>query len=132
MAPFVGSDGTLKMAEQVIQDLGNFSDIRIPAKCAARIGQNFTDTNTSVTLSRNEVFDLQEITRYGYDFADGAGTISQTLLNEVCHPCLTRYVHATLPSSETALQTEIEVWQRYLLTLALHRRSGKYTARNAY
>ena len=29
------------------------------------------------------MFDLQEITRYGYDFADGAGTISQALLNEV-------------------------------------------------
>lgn len=41
MAPFVKA-GSLMFAEKVIKELGNFSGIRTPAKCAARIGQNFT------------------------------------------------------------------------------------------
>ena len=35
---------TFKLPKQVLQDLGDFTNIRVPAKCAARIGQNFTDT----------------------------------------------------------------------------------------
>jgi hypothetical protein len=43
MAPmFLG--GTFWLPEHILRELGNFSSIRIPAKCAARIGQNFTDT----------------------------------------------------------------------------------------
>ena len=38
------SDGGLKLPELILKELGDFSKIRIPAKCAARIGQNFTDT----------------------------------------------------------------------------------------
>lgn len=38
------SDGSLKLPELILKELGDFSKIRIPAKCAARIGQNFTDT----------------------------------------------------------------------------------------
>jgi hypothetical protein len=41
MAPFP-TGGTLFFASLVLKDLGNFDMIRIPAKCAARIGQNFT------------------------------------------------------------------------------------------
>ncbi|PPJ51825.1 hypothetical protein CBER1_09772 [Cercospora berteroae] len=82
MAPFV-RDGTLMLAEHVLKALGDFSKIRTPAKCAARIGQNFTDTNTSVRLKQEEVFKLDMVVRNGRDFADGAGTISLDLLREV-------------------------------------------------
>jgi hypothetical protein len=43
MAPLISERG-LKLADHVLKELGDFSHIRIPAKCAARIGQNFTDT----------------------------------------------------------------------------------------
>lgn len=43
MAPLI-SERSLKLADHVLKELGDFSNIRIPAKCAARIGQNFTDT----------------------------------------------------------------------------------------
>lgn len=38
MAPFV-CDGRLQIYENTIADLGNFAQIRSPAKCAARIGK---------------------------------------------------------------------------------------------
>lgn len=43
MAP-IFRDGNFRLPEQILKELGNFSSIRVPAKCAARIGQNFTDT----------------------------------------------------------------------------------------
>ena len=43
MAP-IFRDGSLRLPEHILRELGDFSTIRIPAKCAARIGQNFTDT----------------------------------------------------------------------------------------
>lgn len=83
MAPFVNRNGRLMFAEKVLKDLGDFSSIRTPAKCAARIGQNFTDTNATVRLEKNQVYDLQVIERNGRDFSDGVGTISHGLLREV-------------------------------------------------
>lgn len=45
MAPIpIPSERTLKLPRHVLKELGDFSNIRVPAKCAARIGQNFTDT----------------------------------------------------------------------------------------
>lgn len=43
MAP-IFSGGNFVLPENVMKSLGNFESIRVPAKCAARIGQNFTDT----------------------------------------------------------------------------------------
>ncbi|KXS97177.1 hypothetical protein AC578_875 [Pseudocercospora eumusae] len=83
MAPFVNRNGRLMLAEKVLKGLGDFSSIRTPAKCAARIGQNFTDTNATVRLEPDQVFDLQVISRNGRDFSDGVGTISEALLREV-------------------------------------------------
>lgn len=83
MAPFVNRHGRLIFAEKVLKGLGDFSSIRTPAKCAARIGQNFTDTNATVRLEPDQVFDLQVIERNARDFSDGVGTISEALLREV-------------------------------------------------
>lgn len=75
--------GTLNYAPNVISRLGDFMHIRTPAKCAARIGQNFTDTNETVDVEPSSVVQLDSITRNGYDFADGVGTISRELLRKV-------------------------------------------------
>lgn len=53
------------------------------SQCAARIGQNFTDTNPSVDLDPSEVHNLLPVQRNGRDFGDGVGTISAELLQEV-------------------------------------------------
>jgi len=82
MAPVV-SQGTLKFAPMVIKELGDFSHIRTPAKCAARIGQCFTDTNTSVKLDPTKIGVLETVERNGRDFSDGVGTISPGLLKAV-------------------------------------------------
>ncbi|KAK1082418.1 hypothetical protein LTR33_003936 [Friedmanniomyces endolithicus] len=75
--------GSLLYASQVIKELGDFTHIRTPAKCAARIGQCFTDTTASVTLKSGENGSLSVVERNGRDFSDGVGTISRKLLEDV-------------------------------------------------
>ncbi|KAI7382653.1 RNA-directed RNA polymerase [Hortaea werneckii] len=82
MAPFV-LEGRMLLASKMIEMLGEFHHIRSPAKCAARIGQCFTDTAASVTLSRDLVDSLPVVERNGRDFSDGVGTISEDLLEQV-------------------------------------------------
>jgi hypothetical protein len=82
MAPFV-VDGLLRYADHVLQELGDFRLIRTPAKCAARIGQNFTDTNTSVKVRPYQVHWLADVERNGRTFSDGVGVISRDLLQKV-------------------------------------------------
>ncbi|KAK4553479.1 hypothetical protein LTR86_009536 [Recurvomyces mirabilis] len=84
MAPLWDRDALrLMYAPQVIKRLGDFSNIRTPAKCAARIGQCFTDTAASIEIDGAEIFHLSIIERNGRDFSDGVGTISQELLSNV-------------------------------------------------
>jgi hypothetical protein len=82
MAPLI-ADNSLIFAPHVIKKLGDFSQIRTPAKCAARIGQCFTDTATSVKLDSRQVSSLPIVERNGRDFSDGVGTISKHLLRSV-------------------------------------------------
>lgn len=82
MAPIPTDRGPF-YAALVLKALGNFEMIRTPAKCAARIGQNFTDTNDTIELSSASVGELPVVTRHGYDFSDGVGTISSDLLRKV-------------------------------------------------
>lgn len=82
MTRFVSDDGTLLLAEKVIEDLGEFGHIRIPAKAAARIGQNFTDTNATVDIG-DELEMIQDVERNGRVFSDGVGTISYELLRSI-------------------------------------------------
>lgn len=81
MAPFF--ERSLLYAQHILKDLGDFSHIEVPAKCAARIGQAFTDTNASVDLNPAQVCELPVIARNGRDFSDGVGTISKDLLRRV-------------------------------------------------
>jgi hypothetical protein len=84
MAPFYhpGSKNHL-IASQVIENLGDFSTFRSPAKCAARIGQAFTDTNGCVTLHAGGTARIKDVERNGRVFSDGCGTISKELANKI-------------------------------------------------
>lgn len=82
MAP-IAHEGTLFFAAHILKKLGNFETIRTPAKCATRIGQNFTDTNDTINLDQSSLGELALVTRNGYDFGDGVGTVSQELLSEI-------------------------------------------------
>ncbi|KAI7469590.1 RNA-directed RNA polymerase [Hortaea werneckii] len=82
MSPFV-FNGEMLLADKLIEMLGQFDHIRTPAKCAARIGQCFTDTAASVTLSSDLVGSLPVVERNGRDFSDGVGTIFEDLWEQV-------------------------------------------------
>jgi RNA-dependent RNA polymerase len=61
-------------ASDIRSQLGDFSHIRVPAKLAARLGQNFSTTRnfgTSVTIVR-----IPDIERNNYNFSDGVGMMS--------------------------------------------------------
>ena len=82
MAPFV-LDGTLTYAQLVIKNLGDFSSIRSPAKCAARIGQAFSQTLSSVTIPPEAFGQMPDIERNGRTFSDGVGTCSMEVLQKI-------------------------------------------------
>lgn len=76
-------DGELLHARLVIKRLGDFSMIRSPAKCAARIGQAFSQTFSSITLPSEAIRDLPDIERNGRKFSDGVGTCSESVMKKI-------------------------------------------------
>ena len=83
MAPF-NLDRDVVHARSIIQDLGDFSQIRSPAKCAARIGQAFSQTFSSVQLPPATIrTDFPDIKRNGRNFSDGVGTLSPSVLRMI-------------------------------------------------
>lgn len=87
MAPFTWN-GELRHARAVIKDLGDFSAIRSPAKCAARIGQAFSQAFSSVDLPKEAFHALPEVERCDASgihrvFSDGVGTCSQLVLEKI-------------------------------------------------
>lgn len=84
MAPFVvQSQGRLIHAQHLIQDLGDFSTIRSPAKCAARIGQTFSDSTHTIRIRPDMIRKIPDIERNDRVFTDGCSTLSQGLLSKV-------------------------------------------------
>lgn len=84
MAPFK-VDGASVRAEDVIQALGDFSNIHCSAKCAARIGQAFSDTIHAIRVP-DDAYVIEtkaDIIKNGRTFSDGCGTISEALLQRV-------------------------------------------------
>ena len=86
-APFVDEDLKIQTPEAILKALGDFEDIRVPAKCAARIGQAFSELPYAVPI-----FETDIAYRFIHDvksadesrvFSDGVGTISQEALEEV-------------------------------------------------
>ncbi|KAH7085270.1 RNA dependent RNA polymerase-domain-containing protein [Paraphoma chrysanthemicola] len=84
MAPFV-HDGQAVRARDVIRNLGDFTNIHCSAKCAARIGQAFSDTIFAVPIpSTALVLETKEdLKRNGRCFSDGCGTLSLELFQKV-------------------------------------------------
>ena len=84
MAPFE-ENGVQVRAKDVIYGLGDFEHIHCSAKCAARIGQAFSDTVHSVRVPDDaDVLETKDdVTRNGRTFSDGCGTISKALLQRV-------------------------------------------------
>ena len=82
MAPFV-VDGSLIFAQSVIKDLGNFTMIRSPPKCAARIGQAFSQTLSSIKVPLEAIHNIPDVERNGRTFSDGVGTCSLDVLQKV-------------------------------------------------
>lgn len=82
MAPFL-HEGSLLFDRMLIQALGNFDSIRSPAKCAARIGQAFSDTRTAVAIDLRSVYEVPDVKRNGRIFSDGVGLISRSLMEQI-------------------------------------------------
>ncbi|KAJ8071651.1 hypothetical protein OCU04_001972 [Sclerotinia nivalis] len=84
VAPFFNGDG-YHDAQHIIHDLGNFTAIRSPAKCAARIGQAFSDTPSAITLDKKSVTieTIPDVERNGRVFSDGVGTMSESLMYKI-------------------------------------------------
>jgi hypothetical protein len=70
-------------AHSIIQKLGSFAHIFSPAKQAARIGQAFSDTLTSIQISKDIITRADDIVRNGRVFSDGVGTISYRTIYKI-------------------------------------------------
>ncbi|KAF2399938.1 RdRP-domain-containing protein [Trichodelitschia bisporula] len=81
MADFRTTSGELVTPKRVIRRLGDFASIRCPAKCAAQIGQAFTDTRSCV-VEFEEMIRAKDVERDGRVFSDGCGTISPSLVKK--------------------------------------------------
>lgn len=84
-ASFIDSDRKRQTCESILKSLGDFQEIRIPAKCAARIGQAFSETPYAVPLADINVRYIDDVKNADGSrvFSDGVGTISQAALTKV-------------------------------------------------
>lgn len=87
MASFVDDNKQLRSYATVIPELGDFKGIRSPARCAARIGQAFSETPIAVNLEELDtsikVIPDVKSADGSRVFSDGVGTISRNLLEEI-------------------------------------------------
>lgn len=84
MAPFTSNvSGGLLYARLAISHIGDFSKIRSPAKCAARIGQAFSQTFSSIALPYDAIETIRDIERNGRVFSDGVGTCSESVMKMI-------------------------------------------------
>ncbi|KAL6901256.1 RNA dependent RNA polymerase domain-containing protein [Trichoderma evansii] len=87
VAAFLDDSMKLQSNDTIIKSLGDFSDIRIAAKCAARIGQAFSETPYAVPILKCginiEYIDDVKSADGKRVFSDGVGTISWDAMEEV-------------------------------------------------
>ncbi|KAI9314709.1 RNA-dependent RNA polymerase [Obelidium mucronatum] len=77
------TDGAVT-CESIRAWMGDFSMIKSPARYAARMGQAFTSTASTVKVNSKEVvMSVPDVERNGYNFSDGVGTISQEIANDI-------------------------------------------------
>ncbi|EAU30181.1 predicted protein [Aspergillus terreus NIH2624] len=84
-SPFIDGDGSLQTSSSIIKALGNFSGITSPARCAARIGQAFTETPFTLPVQNVVVEYIEDITSSDESrvFSDGIGTISLEVVERI-------------------------------------------------
>ncbi|KAH8727103.1 rna-dependent rna polymerase-like protein [Phaeosphaeriaceae sp. PMI808] len=84
MAPFLHEDKMVR-ARDVIQNLGDFTNIHCSAKCAARIGQAFSDTIFAIPIPSSAIVveTKADVERNRRCFSDGCGTLSLELFQKV-------------------------------------------------
>ena len=82
MAPFNTQDVPI-YAPGVIKDLGDFSAIQVPAKCAARIGQAFSQTLSAIEIPDSAVTEIADVEHNGRTFSDGCGTLSEEAMHKI-------------------------------------------------
>lgn len=92
MAPFV-FNGELLDSAKVIFNLGDFAGITCPGRCAARIGQAFSDTISSIDVPLHAEVEIPDIKRGSRNFSDGVGTISQDMLERIWAMSEKKYQH---------------------------------------
>ncbi|KAI1471036.1 RdRP-domain-containing protein [Daldinia caldariorum] len=94
MAPFTDHDGISQDYFRVISLLGRFNKIYSPSKCAARIGQAFSETPFSIDLvsigARIEFISDVKSKNGDRVFSDGVGTLSRSLMEAI---------HVSLPKN---------------------------------
>ncbi|XP_044723884.1 RNA dependent RNA polymerase domain-containing protein [Hirsutella rhossiliensis] len=87
LAPFIDQNMQRHDYDTILRTLGDFSEIRIAAKCAARIGQAFSETPYAVDLVRTNIMSRSIPDVKSADgtrvFSDGVGTISREAMEEV-------------------------------------------------
>ncbi|KAL4981526.1 RNA dependent RNA polymerase-domain-containing protein [Aspergillus falconensis] len=88
-APFIDDNGSLQSYFTIIKAIGRFSEITSPARCAARIGQAFSDTPFAVDLKENGIiaWRIPDVEFNGRVYSDGVGTISAEAV-DVIHSIL--------------------------------------------
>ncbi|ORZ32826.1 RNA dependent RNA polymerase-domain-containing protein [Catenaria anguillulae PL171] len=66
-------------ADDIRASIGDLSEIKIPGKFAARLGQAFSSTRPTVEVPAQMMGEIEDIERNGYCFSDGVGRISAKL-----------------------------------------------------
>ncbi|KAK9773406.1 putative RNA dependent RNA polymerase-domain-containing protein [Seiridium cardinale] len=86
MAPFM-HQGQLQTYFTIIADLGKFSQIYSPARCAARIGQAFSETPLAISLEEHGIqwYVVDDIRSKNNQriFTDGVGWISEDVMRAI-------------------------------------------------
>lgn len=80
MNPFHHPTEGYVTSQRIRDSLGDFSGvIRQPSKYAARIAQAFTATDPSVSITKDQWEEMDDLGHGDYLFTDGVGTISVQL-----------------------------------------------------
>lgn len=78
-------------ASDIRKWMGDFHEIRIVAKYAARLGQSFSSSRETVSVGRHEIEIIPDIElrrgEFKYCFSDGIGKISAELAQQVAKKC---------------------------------------------
>ncbi|KAJ5176900.1 uncharacterized protein N7482_002777 [Penicillium canariense] len=86
-APFFDDNGQFQTYFTIIKAVGNFSKITSPARCAARIGQAFSETPFAVNLEQSNVAISRIPDVKSPDgsrvFSDGIGAVSQNVVDTI-------------------------------------------------